>query len=80
MWLIVINRLTALQKSFSYVDLVLKKHLLLSVKTVVPLNIFVWTIKHLSKLKEQDLIEIEVFCNIINVFTVTFSQFNVFAE
>ncbi len=80
MWLIVINRLTALQKSFSYFDMVLKKHLLLSVKTVVLLNIFVWTIKHLSKLKELDLIKIEVFCNIINVFTVTFSQFDVFAE
>ncbi len=27
--------------------------------------------------KEQHLFEIEIFCNIINVFTVTFNQFNV---
>ncbi len=29
-------------------------------------------------LKEQQLFEIESFCNIINVFTVTFEQFNAF--
>ncbi len=28
--------------------------------------------------KEQDLFEMEVFCNIINVFTVTFDYFNPF--
>jgi len=27
-------------------------------------------------LKEQHLFEIEIFCNIINVFTFTFNQFN----
>ncbi len=26
--------------------------------------------------KEQHLLEIEIFCNIINVFTVTFDQLN----
>jgi len=26
--------------------------------------------------KEQHLFEIEIFCNIINIFTVTFDQFN----
>ncbi len=28
--------------------------------------------------KEQHLFEIEIFCNIINVFTVTFDQLNAF--
>ncbi len=54
MRLIAISRLTALQKSFLYVDLMLKKHLLLSVKTVLLLNIFEWTIiKHLYKVQKN---------------------------
>jgi len=28
------------------------------------------------KFKERDLFEIEIFCNIIHIFTVTFDQFN----
>ncbi len=28
--------------------------------------------------KERHLIEIEIFCNIINIFTDTFDQFNAF--
>ncbi len=31
-----------------------------------------------SKLRNNNLFETELFCNIINVFTVTFDQFNVF--
>jgi len=30
--------------------------------------------------KEQHLFETEIFCNIINVFTVTFDQFNAFLQ
>ncbi len=61
-----------LQKSFSYADLLLKKHfwLLSIMKTVKLLNIIV------ESSKEQHLYEIEIFCNIINVFSVTFHQFN----
>ncbi len=52
-----------LQKSFQYADLQLKKHLLLlsMSKTVFQYS-----------LMNRNLAEIERFCNIINVFTVTF--------
>ncbi len=30
--------------------------------------------------KEQHLFETEIFCNILNVFTVTFVQFNAFLQ
>ncbi len=71
------------QKSFSYSDLLLKKHLLLVVsmlKSVVLHHIFVG--KHETEklnFKEQNLFEIEIFCNIRNLsdFTITFDQFNV---
>ncbi len=54
-------------------------------KIVVLLNISVETVMHFifqdSQMngnisKEQHLFETEIFCNIINVFTVTFHQFN----
>ncbi len=60
-----------------------QKPLLLSsmLKTVVLLHIFVdfffmilWWIGHS---KEHYLFKVEVFCKILNVFTVTFDQFNV---
>ncbi len=48
------------------------------VKTVVLLHIFVETKIHYSFIYvEQHLFEIEIFGNIINVFTVAFDQFNV---
>ncbi len=45
------------------------------------LNIFVETMIHFSGFFnegsiEQHLFEIEIFCNIINVFTLIFKQFN----
>uniref|UniRef100_A0A8C1N9F7 glutaminase n=1 Tax=Cyprinus carpio TaxID=7962 RepID=A0A8C1N9F7_CYPCA len=40
-------------------------------KTVVPLSISVETVKFI-----KNLFEIKIFCNILNVFTVTFDQFN----
>ncbi len=49
----------------------LKKHFLI----IVLLLNFVETV--LNVLTEQHLIEIEIYPNIINVFTVTFDQFNV---
>ncbi len=45
----------------------------------VVLNIFVETeiiIWWIESSKEQHLFEIEIFCNVINVFTITFDQFN----
>ncbi len=49
-------------------------------KTVVLHNIFVETVMYFifldSQMNRQHLFEIEIFCNIINVFTVTFDQFN----
>ncbi len=50
-------------------------------KTVVLHNILVETVKHflfwrIESSKEQHLLEMEIFCNIINIFTVTFDQFN----
>jgi len=33
--------------------------------------------RRIESSEEQHLLEIEIFCNIINVFTVTFDQFNV---
>ncbi len=49
-------------------------------KTVVLLNIFVETVIHfrwwIESSKEQHSFEIEIFCNIINVFTDTFDQFH----
>jgi len=61
--------------------LMLKKHFLLLslLKTVVLLNIFVETIILFSEF-EQHLLEIEAFCNILNVFTVTFNQSNDFLK
>ncbi len=53
-------------------------------KTVVLTNIFVETVIHfifqdsqMNSSKEQHLFEIEISCNIINVLTVSFDQFNV---
>ncbi len=53
-------------------------------KTVVMHSIFVKTMIHLSRilwqiegLKEQHLFEMEIFYNIVSVFTVMFIQFNV---
>ncbi len=53
-------------------------------KTVVMHSIFVKTMIHLSRnlwqiegLKEQHLFEMEIFYNILSVFTVMFIQFNV---
>ncbi len=65
-------------------DLLLKKHfwLLSMLKTVVLPNIFVETvIQDLQDLQKnrkfkRNLFEIEIFWNIINVFTVAFDQFN----
>ncbi len=55
-------------------------------KTVVLHNIFVETViilffrihRWIESSKEQHLFEIETFWNIINVFTPTFDQFNLF--
>ncbi len=60
-------------------DSLFKKHLLLllsMLKTVVK-NIFrvLWWIE---SSKEQYLFKIDIFCNIINTFTITFDQFNAF--
>jgi len=33
-------------------------------------------VRKTESLKEQHLFEIEIFCNIINVFTATFDSFN----
>ncbi len=78
-----------LQKSFLYADLLLKKHIIIiiiiiiiiNVETVVLLHIFVETVNILffsiwwiENSKGQHLFEIEIFCNIINVFIVTFDQ------
>ncbi len=51
-------------------------------KIVVVLhNIFVVYLDSLTrKLKEQHLFEMDIFCNIINVFTVTFDKFIVFLQ
>ncbi len=60
------------------------------VQTVVLLNIFLETVMFLlqdtlinrkiinTKSKEQYLFKIELFCNIIRIFTVSFFNFNVF--
>jgi len=54
-------------------------------ETVELLNIFVETViiilfsrifRWIESLKEQQLFEIEIFCNIINVFTITFDKWN----
>ncbi len=46
-------------------------------KTIVLLNISVETVTpFILSSKEQNLFEIEIFCNIINVFAVNFEQFN----
>ncbi len=53
-------------------------------KTVVLHNISVDTVMHFiitdeqKSLKEQHLFETKIICDIINVFTVTFDQFNMF--
>ncbi len=51
-------------------------------KIVVVLhNIFVVYLDSLTrKLKEQHLFEMDIFCNIINVFTLTFDKFIVFLQ
>ncbi len=62
----------------------LKKHFLLSMlKTVLLLNIFIETVIHflgifwwIERSKENNLFEIVIFCDIINIFTVSFSQLN----
>ncbi len=65
--------------------MLLKKHfwLLSMLKTVVLHNIFVETVIILFfrilwwiESSKEHLFEIESFCNIINIFTVTFDQFN----
>jgi len=43
-------------------------------KTVVLLNIFVETEMHFFKVQKKS-IYLEIFCNIINIFNVTFDQF-----
>ncbi len=46
-------------------------------KTIVLLNISVETVTpFILSSKEQNLFEIDIFCNIINVFAVNFEQFN----
>ncbi len=53
-------------------------------KNICPANIFVETMILFSTIffnenkssKEQHLFEMEIFCNIINVFTATFDQIN----
>ncbi len=47
-------------------------------KTVVLLNSFVEIVIHLQKvIQKWHIFKVEILCNIINVFTVTFYQFNV---
>ncbi len=62
--------------------LLLKKPLIIiCVETVVPFNISVWTLLHLFQyfwwIKITTFIKTEIFCDIINVLTVTFDQINV---
>ncbi len=66
-----------LQKSFQYVELVLKKHflLLLMLKTAVLPTFFDTFYKDLL-MNGKHLFEIDIFCNFINVFTDTSGQFN----
>jgi len=50
-------------------------------KTVILLNVFLQTIFFIFYFfdgKKQPLFEIEIFVNIIKVFTVTFDQFNAY--
>ncbi len=54
-----------LQKSFWYADMLLKKHLQHFCEFLFSFRIFLWI--ESSKV---------IFCNIINVFTVTFDQLN----
>ncbi len=61
-------------------SLVLKKHfwLLSMLNTVVPFNIFLENMLPFFKYyksKKKHLFEKEIFCNIINIFTFTFDQF-----
>ncbi len=66
------------QKSFKYSDLLLKIHLLLLLllcimKTAEEIFFrFLWWIE---SSEEQHLSEIEIICNIINVFIIIFDQF-----
>ncbi len=70
------------QKSFKYSDLLLKIHLLLLLLLLLLLCImktaeeiffrFLWWIE---SSEEQHLSEIEIICNIINVFIIIFDQF-----
>jgi len=66
-----------LQKSLQYADLVLKKHFLfiLKLKRVVQHNIC-FQASSINR-KFHSLFVIQIFCCIINVFTVTFNQFDV---
>ncbi len=65
-----------LQKSFKYSDLLLKIHLLLLLLCWKQRSRFffrfLWWIE---SSEEQHLSEIEIFCNIINVFIIIFDQF-----
>ncbi len=69
-----------LQKSFLHTDLLLKKHLFVSMlKTVVLLNIFVETMIHLFQkenrnVKKQLILDRNILCDVISVFTFTFDQ------
>ncbi len=44
--------------------------------TFLALLIFFRILRLIESSKEQHLFQIEIFCDIINVFTVTFDQFN----
>ncbi len=64
-------------------ELLLKKHLLLYIlKTIVLLHFLKKTmllssiLLGIERSKEQHLFKIEILCSIINIFTVTFDQFN----
>ncbi len=46
-------------------------------KTVDIFATYILFFRILSRIKKQRLFEIEIFCNIINVFTVTFNKYNV---
>ncbi len=66
-----------LQKSFKYADLVLRKHFLLlrTWKMLYLFNIFCGNSDRLFFLIRA--FDVEIFCNTVNVFTVTFDQFQV---
>ncbi len=51
--------------------------IIIMLKTVDIFVAYILFFKILSRIKKQRLFELETFCNIINVFTVTFNQYNV---